>query len=269
MPPLLSPSSAATAATAVPPTAASTLLPNGCGAGAGQSQLFIAPYADERQCHLPVAIDPVVGVSYRSEQPGDRDVEGILWERWEGTESGPVQWALHLPARQREVMEKRRCAACAGEPDRRPGLGVLWLLDTRPVVDPDLPWPRDVLTANPPLCLPDARWALNACVALREGFVALRVREVETVGVIGTVYSPTGPPQTEQLVLLADARIRFTIARQLVVRLCDAVPDPDFPAQAGPVRTRPRRRASSRPAPPGPVPLQEPAGYRCSDGALA
>ncbi|MER5549542.1 HAD-IA family hydrolase [Streptomyces sp. NPDC002589] len=193
--------------------------------GTPGNQLYVAPFADERPCDVTVLFDDRGHVAYADERPDDRDIDGILWERWGGTPSGPKQWALHHPARQREVMDQRPlCAVCSGEPDCNEH-GVLWLLNADAALQKSLTFPGDIVTATPAVCLTDARRALRACHVLPLGFIALRVREAELVGVRGTVYSPTDQPQVDQDVRFDDDAVHRVIARQLLRELRGAVLD--------------------------------------------
>ena len=176
-------------------------------------------------------------VYYADERPGDRDIDGILWERWGGVPSGPVAMAHHHPARQREVMDAGpKCGICGGEPDRDER-GVLWLLHVDADTRATLTFPGDITTATPAVCRTDAFRALEACEVLQEGFIAVRVQEAEVVGVRGTVYSATEPPLLEQVVRLDDDAIHRVVARQLMRQLRDAELDETTLATAG-LRTR-------------------------------
>ncbi|GGX51772.1 hypothetical protein [Streptomyces noursei] len=185
----------------------------------GHSQLFIAPHADEWPCDVEVCFDAEGRVCFADEGPDDRDIDGTLWERWSGSPTGPQSLAEHHPARQRHVMETRRCAVCARDPDRQTD-GVLWLLHAHDV-SPSGHWPRDVLTATPAICRNDAQKAIRACHALQDGYVALRVREAELVGVRGTLYTPGAPPQPDQIIRFHEPAIHRVVARQLILRLRD------------------------------------------------
>ncbi|MDN3260808.1 hypothetical protein QWJ26_13485 [Streptomyces sp. CSDS2] len=161
-------------------------------------------------------------VCYEDELPGDRCVDGWLWERWEGTETGGQLWAAHHPARQRYVMRHPPlCGACAEEA-HRDECGMLWLLHATAEVPSA--FPCDIITTTPPMCLDDARWALRNCRA-DCGFIAARTRDVDVIGVRGTVYSPTEPPQADELVLFHESRMNRVVANRMVIRLCDAVLD--------------------------------------------
>ncbi|MYR55391.1 hypothetical protein GTY54_03730 [Streptomyces sp. SID625] len=169
-------------------------------------------------------IDAGGRVVYADEEPGDRDIDGILWERWGGTATGPSMWAEHHPLRQRHVMDHRpRCAMCGGEPDRDEQ-GVLWLLEADAAQQP-LTFPLDIITTTPPVCREDGRRALRECPVLREEAIAVRVRDAELVGVRGTVYSRTAPPQAGQTVLFTDDAIHRVVASQLLRELRGAVRD--------------------------------------------
>jgi hypothetical protein len=198
----------------------------GCvGRPPGEGSLYIAPHRDEYACDVTVYFNEAGDVCFEGERPEDRDVEGTLWERWSGDPSGPLEMALHHPARQREVMEELRCGVCRGEPDRD-HRGMLWLLHADGSVE-DLSFPTDIMTATPPVCRRDARRALRACERLQEGFVTVRVREAEIVGVRGTVYSPTAPPEIDREVRLDEPAIRQVVARQLMRELRNVELDED------------------------------------------
>ncbi|MEU5425906.1 hypothetical protein AB0H73_09890 [Streptomyces olivoreticuli] len=185
-------------------------------------RLYVAPHADEFPCQLELRIDPLLGVSLVDEQLEDRDVDGTLWQRWAGSRTGPLQMSQHHPVRQRKCTEGLWCAVCAGQPDRGPD-GMLWLLPATPAFASG--WPRDVVTVTPPVCRECADRSLAACEVLRRGYVALRVRESELVGVRGTLYFPSAPPLADQDVLFTDTRLRFTVARQYLRVLRDATLD--------------------------------------------
>ncbi|MEW1760488.1 hypothetical protein AB0393_28750 [Streptomyces cyaneofuscatus] len=186
-----------------------------------RSRLYIAPYEGEFACDVTVLFDANGRVCFADERPEDRDVDGVLWERWEGTPTGELDWAAHFPTRQCEVMEGRPlCGVCKGYPDRDER-GTLWLLHAGDT--PGLrPLPRSITTATPAICIPCARRAVRACQELRRGSVALRVREAPVIGVRGTLYSPTAPPLPDQVVRFEDDALRQLVARQLMRELIDA-----------------------------------------------
>ncbi|MBC2879310.1 MULTISPECIES: hypothetical protein [Streptomyces] len=188
--------------------------------------VFVAPRDGEAPSAIPLVLDPKRGVTYGPhEVPGDRDIDGTLWQRWAGTPTGALRPAEHHPARQRIAMERLLCAVGGGPPDRQPHRGMLWLLPAEPPLSLTRTRPRDVLTATPPTCMFCAHRALITCDALRRGHLALRVPEAEPVGVRGTVYSPTGPPVRQQFVAFTDPAIRWVVAEQLVLELRGAVPE--------------------------------------------
>ncbi|WP_371648984.1 hypothetical protein [Streptomyces mirabilis] len=191
------------------------------------SGLFIAPYEGESPAEVAVVFDEQGHIRYADEHPEDRDVDGILWQRWDGSQTGPLQWSEHYPARQRAVMERPHlCGGCMGDPDCDER-GKLWLLNADERTQTSLTFPRDILTATPAICRKDARRALAACRALQAGFIAIRVRETELVGVRGTLYSRTSPPQPDRFVRFDDDAIHRVAARQLMVELRDAQLDRD------------------------------------------
>ncbi|MEV4339103.1 hypothetical protein [Streptomyces sp. NPDC049590] len=187
-----------------------------------ERRLYIAPYRDERPCDVEVVFDADGRVCYADEQPGDRCIDGWLWERWEGTQTGGQVWAGHHPVRQPRVMRNPPlCGGCAKKA-HRDKRGMLWLLHATAKVPPA--FPCDITTTTPPMCLDDARWALRNCRS-DGGFIAVRTRDVDVIGVRGTVYSPTQPPQVDELVLLQDPRMDRVVANRMVIRLHDAVLD--------------------------------------------
>ncbi|MFJ6752532.1 hypothetical protein ACIQNI_30750 [Streptomyces sp. NPDC091266] len=203
------------------------------GRTAPDSPLYIAPRQGEFLCDVTVLFDEHGHVYYEDERPDDRDVDNILWERWGGVASGPVAMAHHHPVRQREVMDAAlKCAVCKGEPDRD-DRGVLWLLHVDDNTRATLTFPTDITTATPAVCAKDAVRALEACQVLQRGFIAVRVREAEIVGVRGTVYSPTASPLLDQDVRLDDDRIHKVAARQLLRQLRNAELDETTLSTAG------------------------------------
>ncbi|MCX4827087.1 hypothetical protein OG883_46470 [Streptomyces sp. NBC_01142] len=192
--------------------------------GRAETRLFIAPYADESISDVKVLFDAHGRVRYADERPSDRCVDGYLWERWEGTQTGGQRWSEHHPQRQRHVMRQPpRCGGCSGGADLNER-GMLWLLNANAGTE-QLTFPRDIITATPPMCVPDAHRALRFCRVLREGFIAVRARVAEPIGVKGTVYSPSVPPQEDQLVLFDDSRMDRVVARQVILKLYDAEQD--------------------------------------------
>ncbi|MGW6145493.1 hypothetical protein [Streptomyces sp. NPDC055140] len=176
-------------------------------------------------CDVDVFFNEQGHVYYADERPKDRDSDGVLWERWGGSPTGPVQMAQHHPARQREVMEASpKCGVCEGEPDRDER-GVLWLLHVDAETRATLTFPRDIATATPAVCRTDAFRALDACHVLQRGFIAVRVRQAKIIGVRGTVYSPTEPPLLDQVVRLEEDAIHRVVARHLMRELRDVTLD--------------------------------------------
>ncbi|MCL3998869.1 hypothetical protein [Streptomyces lavenduligriseus] len=187
-----------------------------------ERRLYIAPYRDEAPSDVEVVFDADGRVRYADEQPGDRCVDGWLWERWEGTQTGGQLWAGHHPVRQPDVIgHPPRCGGCAGEA-HRDERGMLWLLHA--TTEAPSAYPCDITTVTPPMCLDCACWSLRSCRA-DGGFIAVRTRDVDVIGVRGTVYSPTQPPQVDTLVLFHDSRMHQVVANRLVIRLHDAVLD--------------------------------------------
>ncbi|MFE1270536.1 hypothetical protein [Streptomyces sp. NPDC058758] len=152
----------------------------------------------------------------------NRDPEGALWEAWTGLPSGKPVYAAELhPERQLIAMESLLCAGCKQDADRNE-LGMLWVL---PVLDhaEDTVW-EGVRTVTPPMCEACASEAKLRCPRLREGWVELRVREAELVGVRGTLHPRPGSnaePDPDALVLYGSADLPFVVARGLVRELAN------------------------------------------------
>ncbi|MFF7098292.1 hypothetical protein ACFY9A_38840 [Streptomyces rubradiris] len=187
-----------------------------------ERRLYIALYRDEAPSDVEVIFDADGRVCYADERPSDRCVDGWLWERWEGSQTGGQLWAGHHPGRQPDVMRHPpQCGGCAGEA-HRDERGMLWLLHI--IAQTPLAWPCDSITVTPPMCLADARWALRNC-RTEHGFIAVPTLDIDIIGVRGTVYSPTQPPQADQLVLFQDSRMHQVVANRMVIRLNHAVRD--------------------------------------------
>lgn len=162
------------------------------------------------------------GIGYLDETFGDRDRDGVLWQR---VPSRPGQGRPRLgsvhPLRQRRAMRRLHCGICAGQADRD-HRGVLWLLrDFRG----DWPgWPEGMAATEPPVCVPCARRSVRVCPALRKGYAAVRVGRSEVAGVYGACYRAGDPlPRVsgEVTVAFEDPAVRWTQASQLVRELRD------------------------------------------------
>jgi hypothetical protein len=184
------------------------------------------PYISKWSGEEAAASAPVVvrggRLAYADEQPYDRDRHGVLWTR---TPSFPGRGRPEFGAvhslRQRRAMRRVLCQVCGGPADRDAD-GVLWLLG-EDAHDP-ASWPDDLLTSHPPLCVPCATTAVQACPHLSAHFVALRVRTWTEVGVRGALYRPAWPapaPVDVVAVTYDDPLMNWVRAGQLIVRLED------------------------------------------------
>ncbi|MFJ3099778.1 hypothetical protein [Streptomyces hydrogenans] len=149
-----------------------------------------------------------------------RDPDGALWEVWGGCPSGRPVYAAELqPDRQQTAMESLSCAGCK-RPASRSKLGMLWVL---PVLDyGEVTVWEGVRTVIPPMCEDCANEAKRRCPRLRKGWVELRVREAELIGVRGTLYPRPGSgeePDSAALVLYGSADLPFVVGRGLVREL--------------------------------------------------
>ncbi|WP_406281450.1 hypothetical protein [Streptomyces sp. NBC_00209] len=198
---------------------------------------FVAPFNGEGRSAVEVLIDSSGRICYADERPTDRDVDGILIERWEGELTGSVRWGHHVPARQFMAMDNPvKCGGCGGQPDVDER-GILWMLNVEPGLH-DGRLAGSILTATPPFCRRDARRAIQGCDLLREGIIALRVTEADIVGIRGTVYSPNGEtPLRDQVVLFDEPTITRVVANQLLRRLSAYTTDETtLPELAGPLQ---------------------------------
>lgn len=182
---------------------------------------YVLPRTGELGECKPVIVTPA-GVRYAdpARDRAGRDLDGVLWEEREGTPTGPPAYLAELhPARQREAMELLLCAGCGGPPDRGPD-GMLWLIPLLGA-SPDARW-EGLRTAIPPMCAACAKLAPRVCPVLRDGYVTLRVRVAEPLGVRGTLHprpGEPGPPDADALVAYDSDALRFVVARQAVREL--------------------------------------------------
>ncbi|MET8676123.1 hypothetical protein ABZW18_00575 [Streptomyces sp. NPDC004647] len=167
-------------------------------------------------------------LGYWDETREDRDLRGALWGRCsqsiglDGMPEGSPRWRLVHPARQRETMKMLRCQVCVG-PAKTPD-GYLFLESAKD----GAPRPgATVRTAQPPVCLPHARYAAEHCPHLdRHGHVALMVRSAPLYGVIGTPYQGSSDgvqalAGDDTPVPYGDTALRWFLASQLVRTLRD------------------------------------------------
>jgi hypothetical protein len=158
--------------------------------GISEGRRIITPYITSwsAEQHLPyrLVVRPGQGIGCADEILGDRDAEGVLWQRAAVRhEAGRPEFGKVHPLRQRRAMRHLLCQVCAGPADRNDD-GVLWLL--RDHRDDWPAWPNGMASTEPPICIPCVATSLRLCPALRQGAVALRVREFEVAGVRGALY---------------------------------------------------------------------------------
>lgn len=157
------------------------------------------------------------GIAYADETLGDRDQNGVLWQRCPSRPGlgRPIFGAIH-PLRQRRAMRRLLCSICGGPPDRT-DLGVLWVL--RDFRDDWPDWPEGMGAVEPPVCLPCARLSIRLCPALRGGPVFIRVKHSRVAGVYGICYRAND--EVACTVAFTKPAIRYTQAAQLVRELHD------------------------------------------------
>ncbi|WP_374778606.1 hypothetical protein OG756_41960 (plasmid) [Streptomyces sp. NBC_01310] len=188
-----------------------------------------APAVALREGRFPDHPTIVVTASGLQYDGGHRDDQAdpdfqVLWEHWGGTGDGIPLYGEFDPEIQRQAADRLLCAYCLKRPERLPGEGMLWLLRAEAG---ERSWPADIETTTPPICDLHARLALQRCATLRRGYLAVRVSEVERVGVLGTVFTGGGPNGPDELVRFTETdRLPYVLARYLVLGLRGAEPDP-------------------------------------------
>lgn len=191
---------------------------------ATEGRRIIAPYitswSEEQDSPHQLVGRPGHGIGYADELWGDRDAEGILWQRTAVRhEVGRPEFGKVHPLRQRRAMRRLLCQVCAG-PAHRNEDGVLWLLrDYRN----DWPgWPNGIASTEPPVRIPCVATSLRLCPALRRGAAAVRVREFEVAGVRGALYrkSTFGLTAVDAVNLAYDdPDVRWIVASALIREL--------------------------------------------------
>lgn len=175
-------------------------------------------------CH-PTIVVTDTGLQYEGghrEEQIDPDFR-VLWELWGGAGGGIPLYGVFDPEVQQEAADRLLCAHCLKKPDHAPGEGMLWLLRADAAVRS---WPADIETTTPPICLPHAELAFRRCVTMRRSYLAVRVQEVERVGVLGTLFTEGGPGDPDELVRFTETnRLPYVLARYLVLVLRGATPD--------------------------------------------
>jgi hypothetical protein len=183
---------------------------------------YVTTWSTEQPLPTAVIERPGSGIAYLDETLGDRDENGVLWQRMPSRPGqGRPEFGKVHPLRQRRAMRRLLCGICSGPPDHT-DQGVLWLLrDHRE----DWPgWPEGMGATEPPVCLRCAHRSIRACPALRRGYVAIRVGRSTVAGVYGARYQTGQPFPTvveDAIVTFDDPAIGWTRASQLVRELRD------------------------------------------------
>ncbi|HEV2783870.1 MAG TPA: hypothetical protein VGX25_31170 [Actinophytocola sp.] len=183
---------------------------------------YVTTWTTEQPLPTEVIARPGSGIAYADETLGDRDGNGVLWQRMASRPGrGRPEFGKVHPLRQRRAMRRLLCGICAGPPDRTEQ-GVLWLVrDFRN----DWPgWPERMAATEPPVCLPCARRSVRVCPALRLGAVAVRVGRSAVAGVYGVRYQAGNPlpiAVADAVVAFDDPAIGWVCAAQLVRELRD------------------------------------------------
>jgi hypothetical protein len=183
---------------------------------------FVTPWTGESTTPPAVRVTDA-GVAYEDAvlDALARDVDGVLWTVCGGTMTGRPEYTAELhPERQKTAMDLLLCAGCK-EPVDRSDLGVPWVLPLRDAAT-DTRW-EGVHSAIPPMCTRCSKVAPRFCPVLRRGYVELRVKEAEQIGVRGTLYprpGEDGAPDPEAFVRYDSRELPFVVARQAVRELC-------------------------------------------------
>jgi hypothetical protein len=150
---------------------------------------YVTAYSEERL--LPVRLIRRPGpprIGYADETAHDRDSFSTLWIRprlLPKRRRGEPQLKEIHPYRQRRAMDHMLCQVCS-TPPADPGGPHLFLL--RNTGGPIREGER---TASPPVCVPCAGIAVQACHALRgDHWTAAWARWAPAWGVYGTIYDP-------------------------------------------------------------------------------
>ncbi|MGI5353553.1 hypothetical protein ACQEU8_36075 [Streptomyces sp. CA-250714] len=197
---------------------------------------FIAPWSEEKP--LPYKVikrvgpDGVEGIGYADEVSSADRRDGNLWVRWPALRGrGKPRLADIHPLRQRQAMSHMLCMVCAAstfnDEFRQWGGKHLFIgraVDGRPIRDGER-------TDTPPVCLPCAVEAAEACPHLVKGHTAALVERAEPWGVAGIVYDPRTlrPIPTRNKngltdVAFEDPTLRWTLAARDVVTLHGCTP---------------------------------------------
>ena len=182
----------------------------------------VVPYITAWSSEQPLTADIVQsgqGIGYADEVLHDRDARGVLWRRvGMSPGKGRPEFGRVHSLRQRRAMTRRLCQVC-GKPASTTAKGTLWLLSEDAE---EYAAHAGVPTPHPPVCIPCARTATQACPDLRRKRVALRVRKTTVVGAHGVLYQPGFPrPTVDEVTGVAfdNWRINWLAAGQLLVRL--------------------------------------------------
>ncbi|SDD37196.1 hypothetical protein [Actinokineospora iranica] len=195
---------------------------SGLGAATDRAGLvvpYVATWSGEEWVDHPLVVERGAGIAYADEIVGDRDGDGVLWDRVTGRpgQGTPLFAKIH-PLRQRRAMRRLLCQIC-GSPADNTCHGVLWLLR-----DTGAPSSPEMLVSEPPICLPCARLSVRVCPALRKGHILLRAGSFTLYGVDGILYRTARPspvPVDHHAVAFGDPAIRWTLAAKLVRELGD------------------------------------------------
>jgi len=152
---------------------------------------YVSSWSSERPARRKVVVRPLSGIGFVDEVPGDRDEHGVLWRRVPSSPGvGEPEFGNIHTSRQCQAMRDLLCQVCGGPADQT-AEGTLWLLKDHRGDWPD--WPHRMGVTEPPICLPCAQTARDACPALRrEGHVALRVAGCPVSGISGALYRAGG-----------------------------------------------------------------------------
>ncbi|OLF17386.1 hypothetical protein BU204_11830 [Actinophytocola xanthii] len=192
---------------------------------------YITAWTTETEPPSTLVERPGVGIAYTDELLTDRDDKGVLWFRVPShPRQGRPDFGRVHPMRQRRAMRRLLCQVCAAPADVNDD-GVLWLLKDESDQWPS--WPEKMAVTEPPVCVRCVDVATRLCPALRQGAVALRVRNYPIAGVRAVVYRNWGKtlmPVEDTVIRYDDPSIRWARAMNLVRQFhdCTVIPLEDL-----------------------------------------
>lgn len=190
---------------------------------------YITSWSDEVQGYRTETEWGIAGgrLAYRDEYPGDRDAQGVLWQRHPlARGKGRPMFSKVHAQRQRRCMARLLCQVCGGPATRDVDGAVLWL-------DGDAGSPFEgTISGAPPTCAACVPVARSLCPHLMRGALLGWVGVPTLWGVYGMgLELATGTWRPGVKLAYGDPQTRLLLAGQILmrlddVRMIDDVPDP-------------------------------------------